>query len=230
MNRAIVVNRISFGVMIALTVIMLAIPTHFHVSAYIDRLIIEKNTVYIPKNHRYAGNGEWQKELLQEELQFEINLERKKIESELVRIFKMKKQKAERFSHWIQKAYYESNKRVSYAKIASIIYVESSFRVNVSSGSGAIGSMQVKPRYWEAWCGVDLKEPENNIVCGTKIIAHYENKYCNKGFDCAAKMYNVGPTGYFEDQSFYNRERYSTRVKKVMKLMKGSPIFDDKNT
>jgi hypothetical protein len=223
-------KRISFGVMVALTMVILAVSTIFHVSAYIERLIVENRTLYIPKNHPYIGNGEWQAELLQEERFLDRDLERKKIKSELVRIFKMDTQKAERFSHWMQKAYYESNKRVSYAKIASIIYVESSFRTNVSSGSGAIGAMQVKPKYWEQWCGVNLSEPENNIVCGTKIIAHYEKTYCNDGFDCAAKMYNVGPTGYFEDHSFYKRERYSVRVNKAIKLMKGSSIFDDKNT
>ncbi len=96
---------------------------------------------------------------------------------------------AEEFSGWILEA--ADRQRLDPKLIASLVYVESSFRKNVRSWAGAIGPVQVKPRYWRAFCGGDdLTDPRRNIHCGAQVLAHL-SELCG-GNECALGTYNIG--------------------------------------
>lgn len=70
---------------------------------------------------------------------------------------------------------------VDYSVIFSVMYQESRFNPNATSGSGAVGLMQIIPRYSQermARLGVsNLYDPASNILVGIDILAEYYHTY-----------------------------------------------------
>ncbi len=80
---------------------------------------------------------------------------------------------ATEFSGWILEA--SKRQGLSPELLASLVFIESSFRKKVTSTMGAIGPAQVKP-YWSPFCGsANLFDPAENIYCGAQILAHYRD-------------------------------------------------------
>ena len=103
--------------------------------------------------------------------------------------FGLKPPKAQEFSGWILEA--ADRQRLDAELLASLVYVESSFRKNARSWVGAIGPTQIKPWYWAEFCGNgDLTDPRQNIHCGAQVLA-YLGELCG-GSECALATYNVG--------------------------------------
>lgn len=76
--------------------------------------------------------------------------------------------------------YYSEIFNVDPAFVASIMYQESRGNPLAISSAGAIGLMQIMPKTGKGVCGFDvehLKNPEYNIYCGIKYIAHMWNKF-----------------------------------------------------
>ena len=103
---------------------------------------------------------------------------------------------AEKYSAWIlEAAIYSDN--VSPIQLAGVIRTESSFNVDAVSSVGAVGSMQIRPEYWEEYCH-DLYDPRENILCGTKILDLQFESYCSEfktkseSWECALAHYNIG--------------------------------------
>lgn len=116
---------------------------------------------------------------------------------------------AQDFAAWILEA--SARQGLPADLIAGLVYTESSFRRSVRSYAGAVGPAQVKPVFWQRFCGdVDLADPEQNVYCGAQILAHYMQR-CGS-YDCALRLYNVGPGNmrkpYFERAS----HRYLAKV------------------
>jgi len=81
--------------------------------------------------------------------------------------------------------------------VEAIIQVESSGRPDVVSNKGAIGLMQIVPRWHRDRCGLsddtDLFKPDVNIRCGSKVLRHYLAKENNNLREALAR-YNGGYT------------------------------------
>lgn len=79
--------------------------------------------------------------------------------------------------------------------VEAIIQVESSGRPNVVSHKGAVGLMQVMPKYWLDYCNLSsaeqLKQPHHNINCGTEVLKNYL-KVENNNLRNALARYNGG--------------------------------------
>jgi len=102
---------------------------------------------------------------------------------------------ATEFSGWILEA--SKRQGLSPELLASVVFIESSFRKEVTSDMGAIGPAQVKP-YWGLFCGsANLADPAENIYCGAQILAHYRD-LCGSE-QCALSAYNVGMKNQRED-------------------------------
>ena len=103
---------------------------------------------------------------------------------------------AEKYSAWILEASIYSD-NVSPIQLAGVIRTESSFNVDAVSSVGAVGSMQIRPEYWEEYCH-DLYDPRENILCGTKILDLQFESYCSdfktksESWECALAHYNIG--------------------------------------
>ena len=105
---------------------------------------------------------------------------------------------ATEFSGWILEA--AKRQGLSPELLASVVFIESSFRKDVTSDMGAIGPAQVKP-YWSLFCGgVNLSDPAENIYCGAQILAHYRD-VCGSE-QCALSAYNVGMKNQ-QDDAYY---------------------------
>lgn len=119
---------------------------------------------------------------------------------------------AKKFSPWILEASHKQH--ISPDLVASLVFTESTFRINVKSVTGAIGPAQVLPTVWADFCGdIDLYNPVYNIQCGAQILVHYLEK-CGD-FNCALAMYNVGPTNLRRSQEFKDAgERYRNKISK----------------
>jgi len=127
---------------------------------------------------------------------------------------------ATEFSGWILEA--SERQGLSPELLASVVFIESSFRKNVTSDMGAIGPAQVKP-YWSLFCGgANLSDPAENIYCGAQILAHYRDQCGSE--QCALSAYNVGPKNQ-QDDSYYrelglryarNIDRHVSRFSKTV--------------
>jgi soluble lytic murein transglycosylase-like protein len=127
---------------------------------------------------------------------------------------------ATEFSGWILEA--SKRQGLSPELLASVVFIESSFRKNVTSEMGAIGPAQVKP-YWGLFCGsANLSDPAENIYCGAQILAHYRD-LCGSE-QCALSAYNVGlknqqDDGYYQELGLrYARaiDRHVSRFSKTI--------------
>jgi soluble lytic murein transglycosylase-like protein len=113
----------------------------------------------------------------------------------LHKAFGIRRATATEFSGWILEA--STRQGLSPELLASVVFIESSFRKEVTSDMGAIGPAQVKP-YWDRFCGsANLADPAENIYCGAQILAHYRD-LCGSE-QCALSAYNVGMKNQRED-------------------------------
>ena len=89
--------------------------------------------------------------------------------------------------------------------VRSIVSVESSWRSSSVSSKNAIGLMQVHYPTWKhLWTREQLKEPETNLIAGTKILKMYMRE--SSTLIEALNKYSGGAKDYH---------------KKVMRRMKG---------
>lgn len=103
--------------------------------------------------------------------------------------------------------------------IAAVIRQESHYKPNARSPSGAVGLMQVIPKYWSKKCPGDLYNEEINIHCGSAILSEYHEKGGN--WNKALGYYNVGPYGYENNrQSKKAGKKYAKSVKQHEKNLK----------
>ena len=79
--------------------------------------------------------------------------------------------------------------------VKSIISVESSWNPSALSSKGAIGLMQVHhPTWGHLWTKEELRNPEMNIVAGTRILKDYIKQ--SRTLDEALHKYSGGASGY----------------------------------
>lgn len=105
--------------------------------------------------------------------------------------------------------------------VAAVIRQESTYRSQVTSPAGAVGLMQVIPRYWQQTCTGDLYNESSNIQCGTYILSKY-NQSAGE-WKKALAYYNVGPSGYENNRKMRKQgKRYAKQVKQHKKALKNS--------
>ncbi|OAL86230.1 transglycosylase [Acinetobacter sp. SFD] len=113
------------------------------------------------------------------------------------------------------------NQGVDPLLIAAVIRQESTYRSQATSPAGAVGLMQVIPRYWQQTCPGDLYSENSNIQCGTYILAKYTQSSGN--WKKALAYYNVGPSGYENNRKMRKQgKRYAKQVKQHKKILKNS--------
>lgn len=121
---------------------------------------------------------------------------------------------------------------VPFNTLLSLVATESSFNINAQSWYGAIGLAQVVPRYWSEFCGLDLTDPRDNVLCGALVLTEYKRQ-CDRNnarnpWVCALKKYNVGPGNYYSNnqEMVSAMNRYITKINKNMSLLSvASPVY-----
>jgi len=105
--------------------------------------------------------------------------------------------------------------------LASLIYVESSFRPRVVSTAGACGLTQVVPKWTGAretggksYTCAQLKNPVVSINVGAQILSYVISKYARGNIDKGLCFYNAG-TRCLTKKHFYKRLKYVKRVRQV---------------
>jgi soluble lytic murein transglycosylase-like protein len=138
----------------------------------------------------------------------------------LHKAFGVPKATATEFSGWILEA--SRRHDVSPELLASLVFIESSFRKVVTSEMGAIGPAQVKP-YWGQFCGSgNLADPAENIYCGAQILAHYR-EVCGAE-ECALGAYNVGLKNqrsdvYYQQLGLLYAQKVDRHVERFTKIV-----------
>jgi soluble lytic murein transglycosylase-like protein len=104
--------------------------------------------------------------------------------------------------------------QVDVGLIAGIIHVESSFRPDARSRSGARGLMQVMPKIGKRLkCG-DLTDPKRNIQCGLTILKRFMARYDDRVI-FGLSAYNAGykvPNEALEADELPSNYRYVEKV------------------
>lgn len=96
---------------------------------------------------------------------------------------------ANEYARWILEA--STRQDLDPNLLAGLVHAESSFKKSARSVVGAVGPTQVRPEYWGQFCGhPDLRDPEENILCGAQVLAHLRDLCGDE--TCAVKAYNVG--------------------------------------
>jgi hypothetical protein len=129
----------------------------------------------------------------------------------LVEGFGLDEKKASDFAEWIEEASEVSGVPVDH--LSALIATESSFRYRAESWAGAVGPAQVMPKFWSGFCGGDLYDPRENIICGARVLAHYRESCPDEDWACAFKKYNVGPSAYRKASSAGAMNRYITKIR-----------------
>ena len=123
---------------------------------------------------------------------------------------------ADEFAGWILEA--STRQRLQPELIASLVMTESTFRKYARSSAGAVGPTQVQPELWREFCGVDPRDPEQNVYCGAQILAHYRDA-CSRhtatpeeAEACALRAYNVGYNNH--DNRWFDQaaQRYVAKI------------------
>lgn len=110
---------------------------------------------------------------------------------------------------------------VSPSLLAAVIQQESTYRSQVTSHAGAVGLMQVIPKYWQKQCPGNLYDEATNIQCGASIIHQYEKRAGN--LKKALGYYNVGPAGYENNRKMRKQgKKYAKSVLKHEKKLKAA--------
>lgn len=122
--------------------------------------------------------------------------------------------RASNFAKWIHEAHLASGVPAGY--MVALVATESSFRYEVVSHAGAVGPAQVTPKWWSEWCGTDLYDPRENVICGAKVLAYYREQ-C-EDWSCAFKKYNVGPTGYQQAEFISAMRRYMLKIDQNLEI------------
>lgn len=105
--------------------------------------------------------------------------------------------------------------------VAAVIRQESTYRSQVASPAGAVGLMQIVPRYWQSTCGPDLFNEAINIGCGSYILSRYQES--SGSLKKALGYYNVGPTAYEKDRKMRKQgKKYAKEVLTHQKQLKKS--------
>jgi soluble lytic murein transglycosylase-like protein len=113
------------------------------------------------------------------------------------------------FSDWILEA--ARRQHLPPELIASLVFTESSFRKDAVSHVGAIGPAQIRPYYWESFCGSKmLRDPAENVYCGAQILAYFKES-CGDA-RCALLSYNLGPRGMRMERFANAGHRYVSRI------------------
>lgn len=131
--------------------------------------------------------------------------------------YRLQETRSDNFSHWIFDAHKQTDVPIGF--ITALIASESSFRYDARSSVGAIGPAQVRPSDWQAFCGLDLKDPEQNILCGAKALHHlYQSPACKEDWACAFAHYNVGRGNLLKNRFPGAAERYIERIKSKLNM------------
>lgn len=83
---------------------------------------------------------------------------------------------------------------VNYETVLAMIEIESGYKWNAESRSGALGYMQVIPEYHAERQTDDLKNPYQNIRAGIKYLSELLEEYSGS-YEKALTAYKCGPTG-----------------------------------
>ncbi|MFM8355285.1 MAG: transglycosylase SLT domain-containing protein [Gammaproteobacteria bacterium] len=110
----------------------------------------------------------------------------------MTRAFGVQPAAANDFAAWILEA--SARHDLDPDLLASLVKIESQFRVHARSRRGAVGPAQVKPWIWSDFCGtsrVDLQtNPEENIYCGAQVLSHFRDRCGDQS--CALQGYATG--------------------------------------
>lgn len=121
---------------------------------------------------------------------------------------------AEQIVEWIWKAIKVFG--VDARLVAAMIQQESGGRINVESGAGAIGLMQLTSDT-ASYLGVNPNDPEQNVYGGVKYLAELLNKYGgDSGLKNVIAAYNAGPTAVDEYGGIPPYKETINHVDKVM--------------
>lgn len=97
--------------------------------------------------------------------------------------------------------------------IIATIAVESEFKQKPVSVAGAVGAMQIIPKYWKTKV-LNPNKLYDNIQLGTHALRTYKNS-CGK-WACAFKAYNVGITNYNKGNMIESQRVYYARIERAI--------------
>lgn len=138
----------------------------------------------------------------------------------LVDSFKIDKETALKYSGWIIESNAYTN--VPESILASVVMTESNFKDDARSHKNAVGPAQIIYKYWRDECPSDTEtNPRSNVLCAGVVLNNYYENNCNySSWDCALKMYNVGPAAYRKDyKSKLSARRYLKKIDKQISLL-----------
>ena len=152
--------------------------------------------------------------------------ERRAFAARLQRGYGIEQDAAVEFAGWILEASVRQD--LEPELLASVVMVESSFRKEARSITGAVGPAQVRPDLWWQFCGGDLYDPEQNLYCGAHILGYYRDvcaltntESLTLAEECALRAYNVGFGNRNNVYFLEAASRYLDKIDRYREPLKG---------
>lgn len=103
--------------------------------------------------------------------------------------------------------------------LSGLIMAESNFKDDVVSRVGAIGPGQIRMSIWGDLCPLANESTRLNVTCASMILSQYYAKRCRKSWDCALKMYNLGPSNYRDLKYRSAGARYLAKINRYIAVL-----------
>ncbi|MBI5249272.1 MAG: lytic transglycosylase domain-containing protein [Desulfomonile tiedjei] len=110
--------------------------------------------------------------------------------------------------------------------LASLTFVESSFRATAASNKGARGMMQLRPIVLEVLGVTDPWDPHENIMAGAAYLRHCFDRYAkyNNSTFLALAAYNIGPGGVEKLTRSDAADRFVRKVLQIYRRFSNQPV------
>jgi len=110
-----------------------------------------------------------------------------------------------------------NNIGVDVALVKAVIHAESAFKANAKSKAGALGLMQVMPFNAKRLGVINLRNPDENVLAGTRLLKQLIKKY-DHDLSLVLAAYNAGEGAVAKYNGIPPFKETKNYVPKVLKL------------
>lgn len=186
-------------------------------SAIIDSVIEIQDEINLSSPRRISTQVNLSLPITEKQQESDFFIRVENLSSLLTRAYKLDPETSSKYAYWIVED--SDVYGIPHEKLSGLIMAESNFQEDVVSHVGAIGPGQIRMAIWGDECPMAKDSARLNVTCASMILSQYYVKQCRKNWDCALKMYNLGPTNYRDLKYRSAGARYLAKINRYIAVL-----------